>query len=53
MKNQQTKAWAERSPEEREQIEKNRSKWSINNPFSGKNRAQRARLQNGFFAMRK
>lgn len=46
----QTK-WSDRSPEEREQIEINRSRASYQNPFHGKNAAQRQRLHNGFNAM--
>lgn len=48
---QNQKTWADRSPEDRERIERNRSNTSYNNPFSGKNRAQRERLHNGFMAM--
>lgn len=50
MKNQQKK-WSDRSPEEREQIEINRSRASYSNPFTGKNQAQRNRLHSGFNAM--
>lgn len=45
------KTWADRSPEERAQIERNRENASLKNPFRGKNKAQRHRLNAGFFAM--
>lgn len=42
--------WSDRTPEEREQIAINRSRASYNNPFNGKNSAQRQRLHAGFNA---
>lgn len=47
------KAWAQMSPEEKDQIEKNRKAASYKNPFSGKNQAQRRRLHAAFYAMSK
>ena len=46
------KTWADRSPEERKQIERNRENASFKNPFSGKNKAQRNRLHGAFAAMK-
>jgi len=46
------KTWAERSPEERDQIQFNREQARYKNPFSGKNKAQRQRLHTAFTAMR-
>lgn len=46
-----SKTWENYSPEEREAIQINRERASYNNPFHGKNRAQRHRLNNGFNAM--
>lgn len=43
--------WNRRSPEERAKIEEARSAASYNNPFSGKNQAQRQRLHYAFMAM--
>lgn len=45
------KNWNDRSPEQRAQIELNRSRASYLNPFSGKNKAQRQRFHAGFNAM--
>jgi hypothetical protein len=47
----QQKTWAQRTPEEREKIKQARENASYNSPFTGKNKAQRARLHNGFAAM--
>lgn len=46
-----TQRWNNLSAEEREQIASNRSRASYNNPFSGKNRSQRQRLNTGFNSM--
>ena len=51
MANHQHKTWANRTPEEREQIAINRSRASYHNPFNGKNSKQRERLHQGFNAM--
>jgi hypothetical protein len=47
----QNKQWSDRSPEERDQIAINRERASYENPFTGKNKAQRQRLHAAFNAM--
>lgn len=46
-----SRTWENHSPEERAAIQINRERASYNNPFSGKNRAQRNALHGAFNAM--